>query len=55
MTIGLGVFDFGFALYTRYHNPDDSVGYSAHIGGGAAGFLIGMNILRNFHHKVIIY
>ena len=52
MTICVGIFDLGFALYNRYHNEDDSIGYSAHIGGGAAGFLIGMNILRNFHHKV---
>ena len=30
-----------------------SIGYSAHIAGGVAGILIGMNVLRNFHHKVI--
>jgi hypothetical protein len=33
-------------------DSDSSIGYWAHIGGGAAGFLIGMNVLRNFEHEV---
>ena len=46
--------DFAFAIYQRYgtDDGDGSVGYAAHIGGAAAGFLIGMNVLRNFHMKV---
>ncbi|HIE82988.1 MAG TPA: rhomboid family intramembrane serine protease [Dehalococcoidia bacterium] len=51
--LSLGVVDFGVAIYHRYSGDDHgSVGYAAHIGGGVAGILIGMNVLRNFHHKV---
>ena len=55
LTLATGLFDLIFAVYNRYYNSEytaNSIGYSAHIGGAAAGFLIGMNILRNFHHKV---
>ena len=59
VTLSTGLVDFAFAIYNRYDSSEnshqgDNTGYSAHIGGGAAGFLIGMNILRNFHHKVYI-
>ena len=55
LTLATGLFDLVFAVYNRYYNSEytaNSIGYSAHIGGAAAGFLVGMNILRNFHHKV---
>ena len=60
VTLSTGLVDFIFAIYNRYANSDNNnsqdndIGYSAHIGGAAAGFLVGMNILRNFHHKVSI-
>ena len=51
--LSIGLVDFGIAIYQRYAGDyQDGIGYSAHIGGGAAGILIGMNVLRNFNHKV---
>ena len=41
------------AIYHRYSGEHGgSIGYAAHIGGGSAGLLVGMNILRNFNHQV---
>ena len=56
-TLSIGLVDFAFAIYSRYSDSGSSsngndIGYSAHIGGAVAGFLVGMNILRNFYHKV---
>ena len=46
--------DFVVSIIQRYTGGGNgSIGYSAHIAGGVAGILIGMNVLRNFHHKVI--
>jgi hypothetical protein len=46
--------DFVVSIIQRYTSGGNgSIGYSAHIAGGVAGILIGMNVLRNFHHKVI--
>jgi membrane associated rhomboid family serine protease len=52
--ISLGLIDFAIAIYHRYSDggSNESVGYAAHLGGAAAGLLIGMNVLRNFVHKV---
>ncbi len=55
LILSIGLVDFAIAIYHRYLNPDTeagSIGYAAHIGGGAAGFLIGMNVLRNFNNQV---
>ena len=54
--LSMGLVDFGVAIYHRYHEEPGhgSIGYAAHIGGGTAGLLVGMNVLRNFHHKVIL-
>ena len=49
--------DLGFAIYSRYlssDGADGSVGYAAHLGGAAAGFLVGMNVLRNFKTMVLM-
>ena len=46
--------DLSLAIYNRYFSGDggdESVGYAAHLGGGLAGILIGMNVLRNFKTK----
>jgi len=49
--IGLLVFggtDIGVAIYGRYvQNESNRTSYSAHIAGALAGFLIGVNVLRN--------
>ena len=51
--LSIGFVDFGVAIYHRYNDGmDESIGYAAHIGGAAAGFLIGMNVLRNLEHEV---
>jgi membrane associated rhomboid family serine protease len=52
--LSIGLVDFGSAIFHRYTGEDGhgSIGYAAHIGGGTAGLLVGMNILRNFNHKV---
>ena len=51
----IGLIDFSIAIYHRYcsEESDQSIGYAAHLGGGAAGFLIGMNVLRNLEHQVL--
>ena len=54
--LSIGLVDFGVCIYQRYsakaEDERGSIGYAAHIGGGLAGLLVGMNVLRNFHHKV---
>ena len=52
--LSMGLTDFALAIYHRYteESGEGSIGYAAHIGGGAAGLLVGMNVLRNFNHKV---
>ena len=51
----MGLVDFALAIYHRYTEVSGhgSIGYAAHIGGGLAGLLVGMNVLRNFNHKVL--
>lgn len=51
--LSTGLIDFAVAIYHRYvdNDGDGSIGYAAHLGGAGAGFLIGMNVLRNFHKK----
>ena len=39
--------DTGLAIYSRYHNPDDNVGYVAHFAGAVVGLLLGIVTLRN--------
>ena len=40
--------DIGVAIYGRYTNDvENRTSYSAHIAGALAGFLIGINVLRN--------
>ena len=54
--LSIGLVDFIVSIVQRYSQGgsyDGSIGYSAHIGGGTAGILIGMNVLHNFQHKVI--
>ena len=52
--LSIGLVDFVVSIIQRYTSGGNgSIGYSAHIAGGVAGILIGMNVLRNFHHKVI--
>ncbi len=51
----VGAIDLSLAIYARYistDGTDSSVGYAAHLGGAAAGFLVGMNVLRNFKTMV---
>ena len=52
--LSIGVVDFAVAIFQRYSKKTGhgSIGYAAHIGGGLAGIFVGMNVLRNFHHKV---
>ena len=54
--LSMGLVDFALTIYHRYTEESGagSIGYAAHIGGGAAGLLVGMNVLRNFNHKVSI-
>jgi len=48
----VGIVDLAIAVTARYsESSGGSVGYSAHIGGSLAGFLIGINIIRNLRHK----
>jgi len=50
--LSIGLVDFVVSIIQRYTGGGNgSIGYSAHIAGGVAGILIGMNVLRNFHHK----
>ena len=56
--LSIGLVDFGFSIYHRIHTDESgpgSIGYAAHIGGGAAGILVGINVLRNYIHKVSTY
>ncbi|VDL59256.1 unnamed protein product [Hymenolepis diminuta] len=40
--------DTGFAIYERFNNPNESkVGFASHLGGFAAGVLVGVPVLRN--------
>ena len=51
--LSVGLVDFVVSIIQRYSGGGNgSIGYSAHIAGGTAGILIGMNVLQNFHHKV---
>ena len=51
--LSIGLVDFVVSIIQRYTGGGNgSIGYSVHIAGGVAGILIGMNVLRNFHHKV---
>ena len=53
MILSTGLVDFGFSIYESYSGSAGSVvGTSAHIGGAIAGFLVGINALRNFHAQV---
>ena len=57
VVLSIGLADFGFSIYHRIHTDESgpgSIGYAAHIGGGAAGILVGINVLRNYIHKVHI-
>lgn len=38
-------------LFRYSGNGQDSVGYAAHVGGCLAGFLVGINVIRNLRHK----
>merc|ERR1712226_643807 len=54
VVLSIGLADFGFSIYHRIHTDESgpgSIGYAAHIGGGAAGILVGINVLRNYIHK----
>ena len=56
VVLSIGLADFGFSIYHRIHTDESgpgSIGYAAHIGGGAAGILVGINVLRNYIHKVV--
>ena len=39
--------DVGQAIYNRYMDANNQVGYVAHLAGAIAGLLVGINILRN--------
>jgi hypothetical protein len=34
----------------RSDGAESTIGYAAHAGGAFAGFLVGINVLRNFKH-----
>ena len=51
--LSIGLTDFGFSIYESYsHASKSSVGMAAHIGGAMGGFLVGINVVRNFHAQV---
>ena len=53
--MGVALVDLGFSVYHRYVESEPtskSIGYAAHLGGAAAGFLVGMNVMRNFRVEV---
>lgn len=55
MVLGVGLCDVGFTVYHRFIEDDPgsaNIGYSAHLGGALAGFLVGMNVIRNFRVEV---
>ncbi|XP_051168874.1 rhomboid-related protein 2 [Leptopilina boulardi] len=39
--------DVGQAIYNRYNDVNNQIGYVAHLAGAIAGLLVGINILRN--------
>ena len=56
LTFFIAAFDVALAIYNRYAggggDSHNTVAYAAHMGGAMAGFLVGMNVLRNFHKLV---
>ena len=56
LTFFIATFDVALSIYNRYTGGDDgshnTIAYAAHMGGAVAGFLVGMNALRNFHKLV---
>ena len=57
LTFFIAAFDVALAVYNRYAvtgggDSHNTVAYAAHAGGALAGFLVGMNVLRNFHKLV---
>lgn len=57
LLISLGS-DVGIAIYNRhFQGIDESSGFTAHVFGGMAGFLVGLIVLRNLenhkHEKLI--
>ena len=52
--LSIGLTDLGFSIYESYsHASQSSVGMAAHIGGAMGGFLVGINVVRNFHSQVL--
>uniref|UniRef100_A0A8D8Q0E9 Rhomboid-related protein 3 n=1 Tax=Cacopsylla melanoneura TaxID=428564 RepID=A0A8D8Q0E9_9HEMI len=47
----LATLDIGNAVYNRYSDKPDPIGYTAHIGGALAGLLVGIYLLRNLEVK----
>lgn len=43
--------DIGSSMYKAKHDPEDSIGYIAHLCGGIAGLLVGTGVLRNLEKK----
>lgn len=41
--------DVGFSIYRHLNDPNDRVGYIAHLCGGIAGLLVGIGVLRNLN------
>ena len=39
--------DVGQAIYNRYTEVNNQIGYVAHLAGAIAGLLVGINVLRN--------
>jgi rhomboid-related protein 1/2/3 len=39
--------DTGFSIYNHITDPNDQVGYIAHLSGSLAGLLIGIGVLQN--------
>lgn len=39
--------DVSVSAYRHMHDPNDRVGYMAHLCGGIAGLLVGLGVLRN--------
>ena len=53
----MAAIDVGFAIYTRYVSDSGGldgtpIAYAAHLGGGVAGFLIGICVLKNVKVEV---
>jgi len=47
----VGLIDLVITIVSRHTSEQVTVGYSAHIGGALAGFLVGVNLIRNFRHE----